>query len=433
METSPSLFDRGALDNLTNREDPDAELYPDYHYDYEDSHVLPLEELVPVSVAYGLTLVLGITGNILVIASVIRFRKLHSVTNVFLLSLASADLLLVVICVPVKCISFFSYSWRLGEFMCKFVNYLQNVSIICSIMTLTGLSLERYYAILHPMKSRYVCTISLARRSVLCIWCLSFIMATPTLAGQIHKTVGMHRKAHWCILEWQSSVIQRLYGVYMFLVILVVPLLLLSYAYVSICRKLWKMDQRRQNAGDGLGDLQLRRMSMRRGEYSMINQQQRGQVNGDENNTKKQVIKMLVTIIILFMISWGPVTTNNLLVAFDVLDNLHLGTLKPIRQAFYVLSYLNSCVNPIVYGFMSKNFRKAFVMALGFMCLSRAQRARFWDKTVVRFSVDNRSSTSALGTRINVSRYIQRDVFPPSTSFLSTAGNTESEESYYLK
>lgn len=142
---------------------------------------------------------------------------------------------------------------------------------------------------------------------------------------------------------------------------------------------------------------------------------------------------MLVTIIILFMISWGPVTTNNLLVAFDVLDNLHLGTLKPIRQAFYVLSYLNSCVNPIVYGFMSKNFRKAFVMALGFMCLSRAQRARFWDKTVVRFSVDNRSSTSALGTRINVSRYIQRDVFPPSTSFLSTAGNTESEESYYLK
>lgn len=142
---------------------------------------------------------------------------------------------------------------------------------------------------------------------------------------------------------------------------------------------------------------------------------------------------MLVTIIILFMISWGPVTTNNLLVAFDVLDNLHLGTLKPIRQAFYVLSYLNSCVNPIVYGFMSKNFRKAFVMALGFMCLSRAQRARFWDKTVVKFSVDNRSSTSALGTRINVSRYIQRDVFPPSTSCLSTAGNTESEESYYLK
>lgn len=87
---------------ISNGNDSDSDLYSEYDYDFEDSHVLPLEELVPVSIAYGLTLVLGITGNILVIASVIRFRKLHSVTNVFLLSLASADLLLVVVCVPVK-------------------------------------------------------------------------------------------------------------------------------------------------------------------------------------------------------------------------------------------------------------------------------------------------------------------------------------------
>lgn len=87
---------------ISNGTDSDSDLYAEYDYDFEDSHVLPLKELVPVSIAYGLTLVLGITGNILVIASVIRFRKLHSVTNVFLLSLASADLLLVVICVPVK-------------------------------------------------------------------------------------------------------------------------------------------------------------------------------------------------------------------------------------------------------------------------------------------------------------------------------------------
>lgn len=96
---STSMFNNVAI---SNGNDSDSDLYSEYDYDFEDSHVLPLEELVPVSIAYGLTLVLGITGNILVIASVIRFRKLHSVTNVFLLSLASADLLLVVVCVPVK-------------------------------------------------------------------------------------------------------------------------------------------------------------------------------------------------------------------------------------------------------------------------------------------------------------------------------------------
>lgn len=96
---STSMFNNVSI---SNGNDSGSDLYSEYDYDFEDSHVLPLEELVPVSIAYGLTLVLGITGNILVIASVIRFRKLHSVTNVFLLSLASADLLLVVVCVPVK-------------------------------------------------------------------------------------------------------------------------------------------------------------------------------------------------------------------------------------------------------------------------------------------------------------------------------------------
>jgi len=44
----------------------------------------------------------GAVGNLLVIVSICRFRRLHSVTNVFLVSLATADLLLILICVPIK-------------------------------------------------------------------------------------------------------------------------------------------------------------------------------------------------------------------------------------------------------------------------------------------------------------------------------------------
>lgn len=144
---------------------------------------------------------------------------------------------------------------------------------------------------------------------------------------------------------------------------------------------------------------------------------------------------MLVTIIVLFMICWGPVTTNNLLVAFDVLDKLHMGALKPMRQAFYVLSYINSCVNPIVYCFMSKNFRKAFIMALGYLCLGRRQRrTRFWDKTVVRFSVDTRYSVSTRGSRQTASQVLlQREGRRPLATCISTLGNTDSDDSFSLK
>lgn len=71
-------------------------------YDYEIENSPPIEELVPVSFAYGVTLLLGIAGNGLVIFSVSRYEQLMTITNTFLLSLATADLLLVLVCVPVK-------------------------------------------------------------------------------------------------------------------------------------------------------------------------------------------------------------------------------------------------------------------------------------------------------------------------------------------
>lgn len=73
---------------------------PDYEYTFGMDPLLA--ELIPVSIVYGMTLVLGMLGNILVLFSVTRYQQMMTVTNTFLLSLATADLLLVVICVPVK-------------------------------------------------------------------------------------------------------------------------------------------------------------------------------------------------------------------------------------------------------------------------------------------------------------------------------------------
>ena len=77
-------------------DDYEAYEYPDYDLGP------PVEEVLPVALVYGLTLVLGIVGNVLVIFSIAWYRRMRSVTNIFLTSLASADLLLVLICVPIK-------------------------------------------------------------------------------------------------------------------------------------------------------------------------------------------------------------------------------------------------------------------------------------------------------------------------------------------
>ena len=114
--------DMKATSNITKHDIFDY--YEYMHYDYEaDPDNVPIEELIPVSIVYGLTLVIGLIGNTLVIVSVAKFKKMQNVTNMFLLSLASADLLLVCVCVPVKVGHFLIYLYhalaRRGLLYCR--------------------------------------------------------------------------------------------------------------------------------------------------------------------------------------------------------------------------------------------------------------------------------------------------------------------------
>ncbi|ESO10329.1 hypothetical protein HELRODRAFT_183744 [Helobdella robusta] len=80
----------------------------------------------------------------------------------------------------------------------------------------------------------------------------------------------------------------------------------------------------------------------------------------EDVKTKRQVIKMLLMVVILFTMCWSPTLIESVLAAFDIGHRLNFGPIKHARQAFALLSYFNSCLNPIVYGFMLKNFRNSF-------------------------------------------------------------------------
>lgn len=69
---------------------------------------------------------------------------------------------------------------------------------------------------------------------------------------------------------------------------------------------------------------------------------------------------MLVAIVTLFAICWTPSLLDNVLVVFELIDKYHRGPIRYARQAFALMSYANSCINPVVYAFMSKNFRSGF-------------------------------------------------------------------------
>ena len=83
--------------SLSTQQDNDS-IYPDY----EINSSVTLDEAFPLIFVYGMVFLVGVTGNCMVLVSVCQFRRMRSVINQFLLSLASADLLLLLVCVPVK-------------------------------------------------------------------------------------------------------------------------------------------------------------------------------------------------------------------------------------------------------------------------------------------------------------------------------------------
>ena len=63
---------------------------------------------------------------------------------------AYVTLLLLLLFVALQFAKFFTFTWTFGQALCKGVHYVQNVSVICSVLTLTTMSLER------PVKDVYI-------------------------------------------------------------------------------------------------------------------------------------------------------------------------------------------------------------------------------------------------------------------------------------
>ncbi|XP_069687383.1 gastrin/cholecystokinin type B receptor-like isoform X2 [Periplaneta americana] len=302
----------------------------------------------------------------------------------------------------------------MGFFLCKGVHYLQNVSAICSVLTLTAMSIERYYAIVHPMKAKYICTISQARKIILGIWVASFLLAVPNLISQEHILVGLKYKAYYCVQSLDNPSLWRFHEVYMLLLILVIPTSIMVVAYGSISWEIWHVMQRRYDmtSGQALNPVGSTRggvesfplryskrlhrgMSSNAGSFRESIKKANAIRTEEENNTVKQVtgatpfgsrlpglqnhlhqqqkthqvIKMLVAVVVLFVICWAPLLILNVLYAYEVISKFsNSGDAKNVLSAFTVMAYSNSCINPLVYGFMSKNFRESFYKALCRCC-----------------------------------------------------------------
>ncbi|KAJ8033674.1 Trissin receptor [Holothuria leucospilota] len=197
--------------------------------------VSPVKEIIIVT--YLSLLPVSLLGNFLVIYVIIKNKKLRTVTNFFLCNLAFADLLVAILCVIPKMMFFIMNSWPLGSTICALHNYVVSVTTKASIFTLTLISFERYFAILHPFRVRHLLTTTKLATATGILWASSLWLSAPVYF--MYGTIPYNGVEFCSVVQSLTSGGRIAHDVVMMVICFFLPLFLMIIFYSKIIGKLW--------------------------------------------------------------------------------------------------------------------------------------------------------------------------------------------------
>ena len=112
------------------------------------------------------------------------------------------------------------------------------MSVGVSVFTLVSISLERYFAICQPLRSRSWQTLSHSYKMIAGCWVLSLFIMIPIAIYQ--KLMQLPSGGHKCAEIWDNVYLEKAYTIFLDVVLLIAPLLLMLVAYGRIAFTLWQ-------------------------------------------------------------------------------------------------------------------------------------------------------------------------------------------------
>ncbi|XP_054271432.1 RYamide receptor-like isoform X2 [Macrosteles quadrilineatus] len=288
-----------------------------------------------VYVMYCAIFLIALLGNGLVCYVVHSSPRMRTVTNLFIVNLAVGDILMTVFCVPFTFVTTLLLQyWPFGRTMCSTVSYSQAISVFVSAYTLVAISIDRFMAIMWPLKPRM--GKRQAKVIILIVWLVALLTALP-----IPLVSRIVHPSHWhqlcdkglCQEEWGSIEHRTLYSMTLLVLQYVIPLLVLVLTYSSIAVVVW--GKRPPGEAENCRDQRMAR-------------------------SKRKMIKMMVTVVVVFTICWLPLNVLNLVWESnpDVIGSW--SGLPFLWFAFHWLAMSHSCYNPVIYCWMNSRFRTGF-------------------------------------------------------------------------
>ena len=285
---------------------------------------------IGIILCLSIAAVVGFLGNGLVIAVILRAKKLRSVMNRFILHLAISDLIVSVLAIPLFLSVNFktdiaSHSYSLP--LCKIARFFQYLSPEASMTLLITIGWNRHQAVVHPLN---IMSYGRANKLILSAWIYALVAVAPSLyLTELKETpVDPYTNLTYCATIPATTLSGLIYVMFLGLFGYLIPLASLIILYGKIYRTVW-----RRKSGQ-LGDSRPVEAFIR---------------------SRKKVLKMFLTVIFVFLVTWLPLLIYISAIEWTVKQtDSHVDY---VRLITYSLGLCNSICNPFIYALFNAKFR----------------------------------------------------------------------------
>ncbi|XP_062872062.1 neuromedin-K receptor [Trichomycterus rosablanca] len=282
------------------------------------------------SVAYSLVTVVSVLGNLVVIWIILAHRRMRTVTNYFLLNLALADVSMAALNTPVNFVYAAHGDWYFGAFYCKFQNFFPVAAVFASIYSMTAIAVDRYMAIIHPLKPRLSATVTMVM--IVCVWGAAVALAFPLC---FYSTIKSNSRRTMCYVAWPRLLDDAfMYHIIVAVLVYVLPLVVMGITYSVVGVTLWGGGVLGNSSDNYLEQLQA----------------------------KRKVVKMMVVVVVTFALCWLPYHV------YFIVSGMRadVNRWRHIQQVYLAVLWLamsSTVYNPIIYCCLNSRFRAGFKQA----------------------------------------------------------------------
>ncbi|XP_012879340.1 PREDICTED: alpha-2C adrenergic receptor, partial [Dipodomys ordii] len=289
----------------------------------------------------GFLIVFTVVGNVLVVIAVLTSRALRAPQNLFLVSLASADILVATLVMPFSLANELMAYWYFGPVWCGVYLALDVLFCTSSIVHLCAISLDRYWSVTQAVEYNLKRTPRRVKATIVAVWLISAVISFPPLvsffrqpAGAAYPQCGLNDET-WYIL---SSCIGSFFA----------PCLIMGLVYARIYRV---AKLRTRALGDKRGPAGPDVLSRRRRARSSVCRRRVAQAR------EKRFTLVLAVVMGVFVLCWFPFFFSYSLYGI-CREACQLP--DPLFKFFFWIGYCNSSLNPVIYTVFNQDFRRSF-------------------------------------------------------------------------